>query len=105
MARYFGLNILPKMKIFTIANFDMQRYQSFRHLSVVDTCIIACWILLVKARRMTVILFLYPTYIKSYSYFTVFHLFKITRYLSILETCEDRHSTRLVMAIPTSHIT
>ena len=28
MARYFGLNILPKMKFFTnFANFDMQRYQ------------------------------------------------------------------------------
>ena len=28
MARYFGLNILPKMTFFTnFANFDMQRYQ------------------------------------------------------------------------------
>ena len=28
MARYFGLNILPKMEFFTnFANFDMQRYQ------------------------------------------------------------------------------
>jgi len=28
MARYFGLNILPKMKFFTnFANFDMQRFQ------------------------------------------------------------------------------